>query len=175
VRTRLGRFMVVLIAGIVIGSLILGVASALTASNFTYAKKKTGYSVIGPSDMLRANSALTWTMTEDGLVGAGCHFATFHLPQASTMVSVSFYETEGVAAPLDLSLFRVHLATGAKSQPPSPVVDTDGTRQTWTLTVPKTWSPVNNAAYEYMLEVCHDGSGVFHGARVKYAYTSAGD
>ena len=174
-RTRLGRFVLVLATGIVIGSMILGVASAFTASKFTYANEKTGYAVIGPSDMLPAASNLTWSITEDGLIGAGCHFATFHVPQASTLMSVSFYETEGVGAPLDLSFFRINLATGAKSDPPTPVVDPDGTRQTFTLTLPKTWSPVNNAKYEYMLQVCHDPDGVFHGARVRYTYTSAGD
>jgi hypothetical protein len=171
---HIGRSIVVLVTGILVGSLLLSVASALTASNFTYSSKKTGYQVLTPADMLKGNSGLGWTMSETGLTGAGCSWGPVHLPQGSHFASATFYETEGVSAPLELVIFRVNLATGGTKQ----VVlmpATDGSRQSFAVAVPKTWNTIDNATYEYMLQVCHDTDGVFHGARVKYTYTSAGD
>ncbi len=89
-------------------------------------------------------------------------------------MSVKFFETEGIAAPLQLDIYRVNLATGdERDKTLLPV--TDGTRQAFTIAVPGTWGAVDNGTYTYMLSVCHDPAGLFHGAQVKYTYTSAGD
>jgi hypothetical protein len=61
-------------------------------------------------------------------------------------------------------------AEKVKDLPPA----TDGTNQTFTISVPKTWNTLDNTRYTFTLLVCHDPNGSFHGASVKYTYTSAG-
>ena len=161
-------------AGVLAGVLLLGSAQAVTSGTFTYSNKRVGYLAVSPADLEVGSSALTFSVSEASMSGAGCHFGGLHLPQGAQLVSVKFFETEGISAPLQLDVYRVNLATGTE-QFKVLTPTTDGTRQTFTITVPGSWGSVDNGKYTYTLGVCHDPSGEFHGAQVRYTYTSAGD
>jgi hypothetical protein len=62
------------------------------------------------------------------------------------------------------------IAEKVKDLPPA----TDGTIQTFTISVPMTWNTIDNTRYTFTPLVCQDPGGSFHGASVKYTYTSAG-
>jgi hypothetical protein len=171
---RIVRIAVVLLTGILIGSLFVGVAQSLTAPDFTYATKQTGHAVITPADLQPESYTTQWFATQGDLEGAGCYIGSIHIPQGSRIVSIDIHETEGVSAPLDLRVLRDTLTTGAekvKDVPPT----TDGSRQTFTISVPSKWNTIDNTLYTFSILVCQDPSGSFHGASVKYSYTSAGD
>lgn len=88
-------------------------------------------------------------------------------------MGATVHETEGVSAPLQIRVYRVAPSAGqTKFIVLAPA--TDGTRQAFNLQVPSAWSRVDNGRYAYLLSVCQDSDGTFHGARVKYTYTSAG-
>ena len=170
---RIARTAVVLLSGIVIGSLLVGEAQSVTSTDFTYATKQTGYTVITPADMQPESYVTQYSTSQGDMEGAGCYIGGIHLPQGSQIVSVAVHETEGLSSPLDLRVLRNSMTTSAekvKDLPPA----TDGTNQTFTISVPKTWNTIDNTRYTFTLLVCHDPSGSFHGASVKYTYTSAG-
>jgi len=171
-RSSRARMFIMFIVGIVVGTMLLGSALALTATSFTYAKKHVGYVAVTPFDLQPANDTIGFAATYDERTGAGCADTGLRLPQNAMLVNATVYETEG--APLVISIYRTNRATGGTSfaiVTPTP----DGSRQAHTLQIPSTWAKVNNATFDYMFEVCHGPSGIFHGARVKYTYKSAGD
>lgn len=166
------RMFVMFTIGIVVGTMLLGSAVALTATSFTYANKHVGYAAVTPFDLESANDALGFVSDYDTRTGAGCAATGLRLPQGALLVNATVYETEG--APLVISIYRTNRATGGTSSAivtPTP----DGSRQAHTMQIPSTWAKVNNATFDYMFEVCHGPSGIFHGARLRYTYKSAGD
>jgi hypothetical protein len=165
---------IMFIVGIVVGTMLLGSALALTATSFTYAKKHVGYVAVTPFDLQPAADTIGFAADYDGRTGAGCADTGLRLPQGATLVNATVYETEGISAPLVISIYRVNRATGAVSSAIGTPA-TDGSRQAHALPIPSTWAKVNNATFDYMFEVCHDPDGIFHGARIKYTYESAGD
>jgi hypothetical protein len=170
---RTTRTAAVLVAGMVIGTLSVGVAQSVTSSDFTYATKQTSYAAITPADMAPSSYTTQWFTTQGDVQGAGCYYGGIHLPQGARLVSVIVHETEGVSAPLGLRVYRDALATGTeKLSAVSPA--TNGTNQAFTIPVPLKWNTIDNTLYTFTLLVCQDASGSFHGASVKYTYTSAG-
>jgi len=178
IRTRLlGSTSVGVIAVLAFG----GTVVAVTDTNFTYTTTKTGYytidaTVLAPAndnaDYARVFGSETWLVDFSG----HCYFAGVNLPQGSRITQlVVWYKSSEEGGP-SVFLQRTTLANGtAGSVLTSGLISDDtNTRKLAVLPIAGGSSLVSNIGFSYAFVICPE-LGEFHGARIAYTYTSAGD
>ena len=149
-------------------------AGAVTSKSFKYPSPKTGYLQIPAVAMTfdgdNATPTFEVSWPNGSLSGNSCFNAPVDLPQGSTIVALTYIHT----GPVGFQMFRTDMATGASNYLANFVATAAMTRTVESLTLP-TPVKVNNATTFYGLGVCLDIGEIFHGARIKYTYTNAGD
>jgi hypothetical protein len=106
-----------------------------------------------------------------------CFNTGVNLPHGATMTRLSvWYSSGGNSNPL-VQLLRHTLADGSFNLIVSgSIVDVSGTRKQKNFAIADTpVAKANNAQYAYGLGVCLGSDTKFHGARLTYTYTHAGD
>lgn len=177
------RSVVALVAGMVIGSLLVGSAVAITDDAFKYPSPKTGY--VNVSTMAFAPDSLqgatddyfnTWNESLTNQATGRCFNAGVNLPQGATMTKVTFYYRSDATSDLGGYLVRRNAAhgSGVYVVSVSPTDDDDVATEV-SASIPSTYRTVNNKKFAYGVGVCMDTEGTrFDGARITYTYTNAG-
>jgi hypothetical protein len=149
-------------------------ASAVTAKSFKYPSPKTGYlqlpatSMVPDGNASANNYSVAWPMNL--LEGVGCFNSTVHLPDRSNIVDLTIIHTGALA----ISLFETSMLDGLGTELVFTSTSAVGARvaTTFPLATPR---KINNETTMYSLGICLDVDELFHGARIKYTYTTAGD
>lgn len=174
VRTR--RRVLIPLAALAAGLVIVGAAYALTARTFTYSSPRTGYVRLGALAFADDEGGGTYGIVYSGgyLVTPNCMNAGLNLPAGALVKSVTFYYRSGASSDFAGSFFRKDLGSTTNHRlvfvNPS---DNSNTLHAVTGTVATADQSVTNLG-AYGIGVCPGSDGQFHGARVKYTYTSAG-
>lgn len=172
-----------LLAGGAIGALLVGTSIAVTSSSFRYSETKTGFLSFAPADFAPDSSGNVYkNFATEGYEDTTslCANAGVHLPQGARAKSVTFYfEGNGPAASFGALFRRKAKALSSPEYPPfSSMIPTAsvGTNEPSAVTrqVRDAKQLIDNKQFEYGIYVCPN-DGVFHGARIKYTYTTAGD
>jgi hypothetical protein len=100
-----------------------------------------------------------------------------NLPHGATMTRLSVWYTSGGNSNPLVQLLRHALANGSFNLIVSgSIVDDSGARKQKNFAIADTpVAKANNAQYAYGLGVCLGSDTKFHGARLTYTYTHAGD
>jgi hypothetical protein len=177
------RSVVVLVAGILIGSMLVRSAVAITDDAFKYASPKTGYlnvttMAFAPDSLQGATDDFfnTWNESLTNQAAGRCFNAGVNLPQGATMTKVTFCYRSDATSDLGGYLVRRNPAHGSGIYvvTVSPADDDDVATEV-TASIPATYRTVNNKKFAYGVGVCMDTEGTsFDGARITYTYTSAG-
>jgi hypothetical protein len=158
-----------------------GAAQAITDTVFRYTNPKTGHFSIGVMAMAPASDTASYTVNWNGgsLFSAGddCFNTGVNLPHAATMKRLIVRYTSGPNTDLIVFLRRYTLADGATHAfVAGNITDNSLTRKQKNIVLPNnSLLRVNNAQYAYGLGVCVGSDTGFHGARITYTYTHAGD
>ena len=179
--TRLrGRHPAGLIAvGVVITLVLSGTAMAITDRSFTYSTVQTGYLMIGPADLVPNRNTVGYSagslaVTADSNL---CFNAGVHVPQGARIISVRTSYHSGPSSDVYISFVRANPVTDTADIliPFHSVVDDSGAATYVNDVIPATLTTVNNALHAYTCGVCVGSTTFFHGARITYQYTNAGD
>jgi hypothetical protein len=177
------RHVVAVVAGIAIGSLLVGSAAAITDTSFQYTHPKTGY--LNVSSMAFAPDSLqgatddyfnTWNESLTNQAAGRCFNAGVSLPQGATMTKITFYYRSDATSDLGGYLVRRNPANGSGKYvvTVAPTDDLDANSSV-TASIPLAYRTVNNKTFAYGVGVCMDTEGTrFDGVRVTYLYTTAG-
>ena len=160
-----------------------GVAQAVTDTIFQYTAPKTGYSSISVMAMAPGSTSSgdayssIWSSPGHLTAASGCFMTGVNLPNSARMTQLTVWTTSGAGSDPILFLVRHALTDGTAHffvQQPFP--DNSGTRKRNNVAIPNTpTAVVNNASYTYGFGICLNDGDSFHGARVAYTYTHAGD
>lgn len=173
--------------GLLVGSLFLGTALALTAKSFKYSSPRTAYLTLNPAGFAPDhlgnpandydNDYGSTTITSPG--DDRCFADNVNLPQGSKIINLKIYYASGQAADpgIEANLRRSDVNTGNPDiLARVPFVDTDDVRTGTSDPVAGTANrTVNNKIYAYTVLACLDESREFGGARITYRYANAGD
>jgi hypothetical protein len=171
-----------LISGLLIGTLLVGSAIAVTSPSFKYAHPKTGYLNLSPMafspDSLRGATDdyfNSWGSQLSNDDSSRCFNTGVSLPQGAKMKEVTYYYQSDATSDLFAEIVRMNPAANSSTTfaNASPADDSD-VATSITVAVPSNRQAVNNTKYSYGLGVCPFDGTVFMGARIKYTYTSAG-
>lgn len=175
---------IVLVAGIMIGSMLVGTSVALTDTTFKYAHPKTGYLNVSTMDFAPDNLQgatddyfNVWDTSLSNLAVGRCFNAGINLPQGAKMTQITFFYQSDATSDLGGYLVRRTPASGVGTYAvtSTPVDDSDVATSV-TSAIPLSFQTINNRKYAYGVGVCMSSGGtLFNGARIKYTYTNAGD
>ena len=178
IRTRLlGSTTLGLVAVLALG----GTVAALTASDFTYQTTKTGYLSIHPMALSadRDNADYIVSFIPGSLTTStnACFSTGVNLPQGSRITQLAVWYSSPTEGDTSVFLQRITLATGFLSpllvSEDIPIGSTG--RKLAIFPIAGGSSLVSNIGFAYGFGVCPGTDGDFHGARIAYTYTSAGD
>lgn len=151
------------------------------SGEFKYPDTRTGWYTLSPSDFTPDHVITEYftNWTGDELTSTdttACFNAGIHLPQGAKITWIDFYYRSGAAGDFYGELVRQEVATSTAESLGfvNPVDDSDVPTSSSVNIVPGL-QKVKNAIYAYMVGVCPNDSGAFHGARVEYTYKKAGD
>ena len=172
-----------LVAVGVVATLVLsGTAIAVTDATFTYSTTQTGYLTIHPMDLAPGGSSHADGYTTDPSGGilatstGGCFNTGVNVPQLAKVTTVLAYYVGLSNSPTGVYLVREKLVDGdGETIAGQSLTDTGGVRKSLTITVPVDRRTVRNNVYSYGFGICLDAGEAFHGARITYTYTTAGD
>ena len=158
--------------------LIAGVAHAITDTVFQYSTPKTGYLSLAPFAFGTASNNVSYDITPNYMssseVGDVCMLAGVNLPHRATISQVTawFASSSGHAK---VTLWRSPVDTFDEEViAQQDDVDTSGMLKPISVKV-RHLETVDNAHYLYELMGCFRSPDLFHGARITYTYTDAGD
>jgi hypothetical protein len=98
------------------------------------------------------------------------------LPQGAVIKTLTIYYRGTDKGDVNVSLTRELLSSGAVDFIATKTFnDTSTNRKAQAAPITAAKATVNNSLYNYGFTVCVDPGGTFHGARISYTYTSAGD
>jgi hypothetical protein len=182
-RLRKHRIAAALVAVSAIALMVTGAAYAFTAASFNYSNAKTGYITLTNMAFAADNNTSAFTNSwHGGLNPSGassCFNVGVVLPLGSHVKSVTFFFNSGPNTDPDVEFLRKNMTTGGVADLIHTTIANDAQVYTAvTLPVPASKQGVTSK-YGYGIGVCPAQGGgspdtVFHGARVKYTYTSAG-
>ena len=172
------------LAGLVAGSLLSGVAKALTETTFMYPTPQNGYLMLPAAAFTAASQSAQYQNDGWALGGGGasqsCFSAPINLPQGAKLVRMRIqYVRPASDDVLSLFLgrrnfaggpFEPMLTGGTSVTPPMSAAET-----TFAYTVAASTRSIQNQTYSYMLNMCLQGASSFSAARLDYTYLSAGD
>ena len=153
----------------------------VVSNKYKYPNTRTGWYTLSPSDFT-PDHVLTdyfnsWIGAELASTDTtACYNAGIHLPQGAKITWVDFYYRSGAAGDFYGEIVRQEVATGTGESLGAviPLDDSDVPTSSSVNIVPGL-QKVKNAIYAYMVGVCPNDSGYFHGVRVEYTYKNAGD
>jgi hypothetical protein len=164
-----------------------GVALAATDNVYRYSTLKTGYLTLLPAAFTPADTTKDYVNNGIAIrpLTAGqqhCWSAPVNLPQGAKMTALAlYYQLENGDSAL-VQFYRKRLSDGVGSLPVNQALAlTGGAYRGANFPITDaSVQTVNNGQYGYSLFVCftENGAGtssIFHGARVTYTYTHAGD
>lgn len=175
---------VTLVAGILIGLLLIGSAVAVTSSSFKYSQTQTGYLRLSPMDfapdsLLGATSDYfnSWSggrLSNDDT--SRCFNTGVNLPQGAKLKKVTYYYQSDATSDFFGEVVRSDPVADTTQvfAVVSPIDDTDVAASV-TANVPTNRKTVNNQRYAYAVGVCPNLGTDFRGVRIQYTYTTAGD
>jgi hypothetical protein len=172
-----------LVAGVLIGSLLVGTSVALTSVSFTYSHTKTGYLNVSPMDFapdsLRGatNDYFTsWGAFISNDDASRCFNTGVNLPQGAKMKKLTYFYQSDATSDFFGELVRMNPGANASTTfaAVTPADDTDVPTSV-TATIPLASQSINNKRYAYSIGVCPFDGTVFMGVRIQYTYTTAGD
>ena len=110
--------------------------------------------------------------------GNGCFNTGVNLPQGATITALTAFWTSGIGAGHPaFQLFR-HSPGGGPAMLVAglTVIDDTAVQKPFKATMNAAAAVVNNNQHVYGLQICLPGTNdLFHGARIAYTYTHAGD
>ncbi|MGH2751112.1 MAG: hypothetical protein ACRDK3_09615 [Actinomycetota bacterium] len=173
---------IMLLCGVLVGVTLLGTSLAVTSSSFKYSKAQKGAVSLSPMDFsIDGATAGNWfnswggsTITNDD--DSRCFNAGVHLPQGAKVKKVTWFYTSGPNTDFFGNFLRQRPAT-ANAVSLASVLPADDTALVASAsdTVAAAQQKVNNKKFQYGLGACVVDDTEFHGARVNYTYTKAGD
>jgi hypothetical protein len=182
--SRISRgHMIVLVAGILIGSLLVGTSVALTDTAFKYTHAKTGYLSVSSMDFApdslqgATNDYVNaWDGSLSNSALGRCFNAGVNLPQGAKMTQITFYYQSDATSDLGGYLVRRNPASGSGTYAvTSTPADNSNIATSVTAAIPLNYRTINNKKYAYGVGVCLETEGtLFNGARITYTYTNAG-
>ena len=175
-------------ATIAAGSLVAivsatAVAQAATDTIYKYSTPKIGNFSINPFAMSPTEDGVDYStqFIAGGFIrlssGTGCFSTGVNLPNGATMTRLTTFWTSGAGPKPGYTILRHTLSDGATVIVATGNVNDDtGTRKPFSANIDATAALVNNNQHSYTFVICMGGlNDAFHGARVSYTYTSAGD
>ena len=171
-----------------LGVSLVGSAYAITSDSFTYQTRRSGYYSISPAAFSPDSNNIKYTklsglntylqnLTDTPPENNSCFNTGLNLPQGATITYAVYwynnYPLQQSAQPA-FGLFRHGLHDGSNMFLAAIGSNTGFTGRTYKLAATPV-SVVNNAAYTYTAKICLGYLDMFHGARIDYTYTSAGD
>ena len=173
---------IMLLCGVLIGVTLLGTSLAVTSSTFKYSKTQKGVLSLSAMDFsIDGSTAGNWlnnwgasTISNDDPLR--CFNAGVHLPQGAKVKKVTWFYTSGPNTNLFGSFLRQRpaAANSVFLASVNPANDA-GLVRSASDNVPAARQKVNNKVFQYGLGACFFDDTEFHGARVNYTYTKAGD
>jgi len=161
---------------------IIGTAQAVTDTAFKYSTAKTGYFTINPGDLIPNSSSATYDLTISALTAVGsvtgCFYAGVHLPNGARIGQVAIWYVSGATGgDLQFQLARTRLADNATEfAVATNPHDDSGVHKMSAVFADAAMATVNNGIYRYSFGFCPASvDNVFHGGRITYTYTNAGD
>lgn len=172
-----------LVAGTVIMlTCMSGTALAITESSYNYTAPKTGYYGISNLAMAPQSSENTdyFNPGDTGGLITGtmrqCFNTAVNLPNGAVITELVVYFRGADEDDVSVQLIRQRLSTGGEQKIANKsFTDFSTDRVSDTAPINANMATVNNAQYNYGFRVCVDPGGTFHGARITYTYTNAGD
>ncbi|HET7681536.1 MAG TPA: hypothetical protein VFK79_15535 [Xanthobacteraceae bacterium] len=173
-------------AGGLVAALFLGgAAQAITDTVFRYNTERIGNYGLSPTAFAPVNDNTSYSISWTGEPflemsgGVGCFTTGVNLPHGAKMSSLMAW-SRSFQNPQNIHVYlrRTNLSDGT-SQTITTLNSNDksGVRRAMTANLTSsTLNVVNNSQYLYFVAVCIDYLyGEFHGARITYTYTNAGD
>jgi len=174
--TYFTRFRQFVCAAAVLGASALP-AAAITDTKFTYSTEQTGFLTISPMDVApdgNNSAANPWFVSWTGmsLTGDGCFETGVNLPQGARITEIRLWYRKKIF----FHFLSTKLVDGATTTIASRTVQGDGTTERRSFgAAPEAETIVDNRSRMYGLGICVAPGETFHGARIIYKYTSAGD
>jgi hypothetical protein len=174
------------VAAVVATTVIIGTAQAITDTVFQYSPPKTGYfglspMAFAPADSTTANSYNNVAPNSVTAGAGGCFSAAVNLPQGAAINQfVAWFSAIGSQVN-EYRIYRTRVTDGAADTiafiNATGLGGGTGTRTQTGVNVANTpTAMVNNALYLYGASICvGNGNTSFHGARIRYTFTNAGD
>ena len=171
--------------GLVLAFTFAGAANAITDTSFRYSAPKTGYLTITAAaftpGLLASAYINNGAVLSPSTTNLTCWFAPVNLPHGATMSQLALWYISESPDLVIIQLIRRTLANGAEGQIVSESAPASGglyRRASYPIT--GAMQTVDNARHGYYIRMCleYDGTGnnpQYHGARITYTYTSAGD
>ena len=171
--------------GLVLVFTFAGAANAITDTNFRYSAPKTGYLTITAAAF--TPGLLTSAYVNNGAVlspsttNQTCWYAPVNLPHGATMSRLHLWYASESPDLVIIQLIRRTFANGAEGQIVSESAPASGgLYRVAGYPITGAMQTVDNARHGYYVRMClqYDGTGEtpkYHGARITYTYTSAGD
>jgi hypothetical protein len=171
--------------GLVLALAFPGAAKAITDTNFRYSAPKTGYLTITAAAFTPGVSASAYinngAVISPSTTNLTCWYAPVNLPHGATMSQLALWYVSESPDLVIIQLIRRTLANAAEGQIVSESAPASGglyRRASYPIT--GAMQTADNARHGYYIRMClqYDGSGSspqYHGARITYTYTSAGD
>jgi hypothetical protein len=142
---------------------------------------KTGWYAINPADLVHDTGFGTYNISTQSLSAGAesqCFLAGVHLPHGAQITRVTMWY-QSASGSLDISFFfdRTKFTDGAGARVAFALTSDDSnTRKQVSASVPAAVATVDNSDYRYTFYVCPTSSdNRFHGARITYLYSNAGD
>jgi hypothetical protein len=171
-----------LVGAITIFAFINGPAHAITDAIFKYSTVKTGHLALHPMEFVPTSQAdaassgydIHWESGAITATSSVCVNAGLHLPQGATITAVAGWFTASSGG-AEIFVGRNNVSTGASDTLVLKVdSDTSGSRKQVNA-APTAFQVVDNAHFMYGIGICMGSTDIFHGARITYTYTNAGD
>jgi hypothetical protein len=172
-------FAVALIAGIVSAAALRAeAAQPVTASAFKYSAPKKGFFML-PVGAFTPSTTNAYQNTGYLIFTTGnCFIGPVNLPNGTRIASVEFWYVKQSASSFTVNFIRQRMSTAATATLMSvtPAGTAGALKGRSVAVADPSLQVVDNAHYQYSLFVCmSDATDNFHGARVTYTYTNAGD
>lgn len=163
--------------GFIAALFLAGAAHAITDTVFKYSTPKTGYLSFGPFAFGPAANIQSYTITPNYIQSSGgvCFLSGVNLPNGATITTLTgwFASSSGNAK---VTLWRQPVDSFAEEViAERHDLDTSGALQRVSVNATQSAAIVDNQRYFYELMGCFDSNDTFHGARIAYTYTNAGD
>jgi hypothetical protein len=164
--------------GFVAALFLAGAAHAITDTVFKYSTPQTGYVSLGPFAFGPATNNVSYSITPNYIssseVGDVCFLSGVNLPNGATITQVRawFASNSGNA---QVTFWRQPVGSFVEQViVEKHDTDTSGSLQPIAVNVTQ-FATVDNAHFFYEIMGCFDSNDTFHGVRITYTYTNAGD